>query len=67
MQGDIFDSLLTDDSNFKILQETSQSSHQMNAVNIVTTKRHLKFGNSVTAEWMENDHLSTTDMSWGDE
>jgi len=39
----------------------------MNTVRVVTTKRHLKFGNSVSAEWMENDQLSTADVTQRDE
>ena len=63
----MFDSLSTDNSSFKILHQNPQSIHQTLPVNTVTTERHLKFGSSITADWMENDQLSTTDVSQGDE
>lgn len=53
IQDNIFESLLVEDSRFKMLH--SQDGHQTDIVNIVTTKKHLKFGNSVTAEWMKSD------------
>jgi len=63
---DIFKSLLPDDNTFKISDKHSQND-QVDTTNVVTTKKCLKFGNSVTAEWMTNDHFSTSDATEGDE
>ena len=67
LQENIFDSLLTNDDKLKNLCENSQSSHQPNTVSVVTNKRNLKFGNSVSAEWIEDDQLSITDVYQRDE
>ena len=59
--------MLPDGNGLKIIQGIPQSVHQIeDTVNVVTTKKHLKFGNSVTAEWMANDQLSISDASEGD-
>ena len=59
--------MLPDGNGLKIIQGIPQSAHQIeDTVNVVTTKKHLKFGNSVTAEWMANDQLSISDASEGD-
>ena len=65
LQGENIESLLPGDSGLKIVQGKTQSTYQTDTVNIITTKKLLKFGNSVTAEWMVNDQLNIGDVSEG--
>ena len=64
VQGENIESLLPGDSGLKIVQGNCQG-YQVDTVNVITTKKHLKFGNSITAEWMANDQLSISDISEG--
>ena len=68
LQEDICKTLLGRDSTFKILPpKNSQVNQQADTINTVTSKKRLKFGNSVTAEWMANDQFDTCATTEGNE